>query len=106
VGNITTPDVRDMYTVTITAPGVYIFETSGVVGSCGLGIELDTFLSVTSSAGANIGSNDNFTSAASRLCSRVTATLQPGLYYVTVTGTGQNGFASHGRYRLEVRSGT
>jgi hypothetical protein len=106
VGNITTPDVRDVYSITITTPGMYTFETSGVVGTCGLGIELDTFLSVASAAGTTVGTNDNFSSATSRLCSRVSATLAAGIYYATVTGTGANGFASHGRYRLEVRAGS
>jgi subtilisin family serine protease len=105
VGNITPPDARDVYSVTIATPGVYVFETSGVVGGCGLGIELDTFLSVANAAGVVIGSNDNFSSAASRRCSRVSATLQPGLYYVTVAPTAANTGASRGRYRLEVRAG-
>jgi hypothetical protein len=105
-GNITLPDVRDLFRVTIATAGVYTVETSGLVGSCGLGIELDTFITLTSSAGAVIGSNDNFTSTTSRLCSRIQMTLQPGIYYVTVSGTAANGFADHGRYRLEVRSGT
>ncbi len=102
-GNITTPDVRDVYSVTIPVNGTYVFETSGLVGSCGFGIELDTFISVASAAGAQIGSNDNFTSATGRFCSRVQATLTPGIYYVTVSGIGASGLADHGRYRLEVR---
>ena len=106
VGNITTPDTHDVYSVTIATPGLYTFETSGLVGSCGEGIELDTFLSVVSATGAAIGSSDNFTSATSRLCSRVQATLNAGVYYITVTGTSANGFASRGRYRLEVRAGS
>jgi Subtilase family len=105
VGSITTPDVRDVYSVNIPAAGTYTFETSGLVGSCGLGIELDTFLQVTSQAGTSVGSNDNFNAPTGRFCSRVQAQLTPGIYYVTVTGTGASGLASHGRYRLEVRSG-
>ena len=105
-GNITLPDVRDVYRVTVATAGVYIFETSGVVGSCGYGIELDTSLSLASSTGPNIATNDNFSSTTSRWCSRIQATLQPGTYYVTVSGTAGNGFADHGRYRLEVRSGS
>ena len=104
-GNITTPDVRDMYSVTITTAGMYTFETSGWVGSCGEGIELDTVLSVSTVSGQVVGSNDNFTSSMSQYCSRVSATLTPGIYYATVTGTGRNGLASHGRYRLAVRAG-
>jgi hypothetical protein len=105
-GNITTPDVSDVYRVTIATAGAYTFETSGLVGSCGLGIELDTVLRLANSTGTSLATNDNFTSSTSRLCSRIQSTLQPGTYYVTVTGTAASGFANHGRYRLEVRSGS
>jgi hypothetical protein len=105
-GNITTPDVKDVYAVTIPAAGTYVFETSGLVGSCGFGIELDTFISVATSTGTTVGFNDNFTSSTARYCSRVQASLTPGTYYVTVSGIEASGLASHGRYRLEVRSGS
>jgi subtilisin family serine protease len=105
VGSITPPDTRDVYAVTIPTAGQYTFETSGLVGSCGLGIELDTFLQVASASGTSVGTSDNFASATSRFCSRVQATLTPGIYYVTVTGTGAAGLSPVGRYRLEVRSG-
>jgi len=105
-GGITTPDVRDVYSVTIPTAGTYTFETSGLVGSCGLGIELDTFLTLSTAAGTNIGTNNDFPSATGRYCSRIQATLAPGIYYIAVTGTPANGLSSHGRYRLEVRSGT
>lgn len=105
-GNITTPDVRDVYAVTIPTAGTYTFETSGLVGSCGLGIELDTFLTLSSAAGTNIGANNDFPSATGLYCSRIQATLTPGIVYIAVTGTPANGLASHGRYRLEVRAGT
>ena len=106
VGSITTPDVRDVYVVNITTPGVYTFETSGLVGSCGLGVELDTFLSVSSQAGAVVASNDNFSSTTSRFCSRVQPNLTAGIYYITVTGSSASGLSSHGRYRLQIRTGT
>jgi hypothetical protein len=105
-GAITTPDVRDVYSVTIPTAGTYTFETSGLVGSCGLGIELDTFLTLSSAAGTNVGSNNDFVSPTGRFCSRIQAPLTPGIYYISVTGTGASGLASHGRYRLEVRSGS
>jgi subtilisin family serine protease len=106
VGNITTPDTRDVYSVVISTAGVYTFETSGLVGSCGMGVELDTFMSIQSQAGASLGQNNDFTSSTGRFCSRMQPTLQPGIYYVTITGTGSNGLASHGRYRLQVRAGS
>ncbi len=104
IGAITPPDVADVYSVTIPVAGSYTFETSGLVGSCGLGIELDTFLRVASQAGTVVGSNDNFPSV--HFCSHVTAQLTPGIYYVTVTGSSASGLSSHGRYRLEVRAGS
>jgi hypothetical protein len=106
VGNITPPDSRDMYKVMITTAGTYTFETSGLLGSCGLGIELNTFLTLSSSTGASLGTNDNFSSATSVGCSRLQSTLQPGTYYVTVSVGSSRTLADHGRYRLEVRSGT
>ncbi|HXT15757.1 MAG TPA: S8 family serine peptidase [Gemmatimonadaceae bacterium] len=105
VGTITTPDVRDMYAVQIPTLGTYTFETSGLVGACGLGIELDTFLSLSSSAGTVVATNDNFTSPTAQRCSRIQTTLGPGIYYVSVTAASGTRFATHGRYRLEVRSG-
>jgi hypothetical protein len=108
-GQITTPDTKDVYTVTIPTAGTYTFETSGVVGACGLGLELDTSISVQSSTGVTVGSNDNFSaSTTSPFCSRVQATLTPGVYSVTVTASTRafNNFTSaRGRYRLEVRAG-
>ena len=105
IGSITPPDVRDVYSVTIATPGTYTFETSGVVGTCGLGVELDTFIQVASSTGTAVGSNDNFPTPTGRFCSRVQATLVAGVYYVTVGFNPATPLAWHGRYRLEVRSG-
>jgi hypothetical protein len=36
----------------------------------------------------------------------VQAQLQSGIYYITISGSFSSGLADHGRYRLEVRSGT
>jgi hypothetical protein len=106
VGNITPPDVRDVYSVTITTPGTYTFETSGLVGTCGGGLELDTFLSLSSQTGTVIGNSDNFNSATGHLCSRIQTTLTPGTYYITVTPSAGTVWSNHGRYRLQVRTGT
>ena len=78
VGNITTPDTRDVYSIVISTAGVYTFETTGLVGSCGMGVELDTFMSIQTQAGTSIGTNNDFTSATGRFCSRLQPTLQPG----------------------------
>ena len=72
-----------------------------------MGIELDTFLSVATQAGTVVGTNDNFSSTTSRFCSRVQASLTAGIYYITVTAsTSGSAVNTHGRYRLQVRSGT
>lgn len=105
IGTITPPDVRDVYSVTIATPGTYTFETSGVVGTCGLGVELDTFIQVASVSGAAVGSNDNSPSPTGRFCSRVQTPLVAGVYYVTVGFNPASPLATHGRYRLEVRAG-
>ena len=107
-GTITTPDSRDVYTVTVPSGGTYIVETSGVLGTCGFGLELDTFVSVANASGSIVGTNDNFSSITSRYCSRLQTTLTPGTYTITVTASPNARFignASHGRYRLEVRLG-
>jgi subtilisin family serine protease len=104
-GTIVTPDVRDVYAVTIPTGGTYTFETSGVVGTCGFGLELDTILQVVTAAGTSVGTSNDVTTATGRFCSRVSATLTPGIYYATVSGATFAGVLSHGRYRLEVRSG-
>jgi subtilisin family serine protease len=105
VGNITTPDVSDTYSVLISTNGIYTFETTGLVGSCGLGVELDTFITLRDQTGTTLGTNNDFTSATSLFCSRLRANVSAGVYYITVRGTTANGLASHGRYRLQVRSG-
>jgi subtilisin family serine protease len=102
-GTLTPPDLLDMYVVKIPADGVYTIETSGLVGTCGLGVELDTYISVTRPDGSIVGTNDNFISPTGRFCSRVQASLSPGLYYIGVQAVTTSGMADHGRYRLEVR---
>lgn len=105
IGNITAPDTRDVYAVTIPVAGTYTIETSGVLGTCGWGIEIDTFMSLTNAGGTLAGLSDNFISVTSDKCSQIRTTLQPGIYYITVVGTGSSGLSAHGRYRIEVRTG-
>lgn len=106
IGVITPPDTRDVYSVSIATPGTYTFETSGVVGSCGLGVELDTFIQIASVGGTIVGTNDNFVSPTGRFCSRIQASLTAGVYFVTVGFNPASPLATNGRYRLEVRAGT
>jgi subtilisin family serine protease len=106
VGQIAAPDVTDEYRVVIPASGSYTFETSGVLGACGWGIELDTRLDLLESDGTALASNDNSGLATGPQCSRITAALAPGTYYVVVSGSTANGLASQGRYRLQIRTGS
>ncbi|MDE3173445.1 MAG: S8 family serine peptidase, partial [Gemmatimonadota bacterium] len=104
VGQINPPDTADYYRVLIPAAGTYTFETSGVMGACGWGLELDTDLQLFG-AGQTVASNDNSGATTGPFCSRITSALSPGTYYVAVTGSAGNGLADHGRYRLQVRAG-
>jgi hypothetical protein len=109
-GSLTTPDVRDVYQVQVPVAGKYVFETSGLVGSCGFGLEVDTFLSVVNNTGASMGTNNDVDIGnQSHFCSRVSVTLTPGIYYVTVSVSPLAAFSqlsNFGRYRLEVRFGS
>jgi hypothetical protein len=103
IGTITSPDQQDVFSVQIPKAGTYVFETSGVTGACGWGIEVDTYLSVTSATNALVGENDDFESATSSACSRIEASLPAGQYYLSVRAAAKD-LATRGRYRLEVRS--
>jgi subtilisin family serine protease len=114
-GAIGTPSGVETYAVTIPSAGVYSFETSGAIGSCGFALELNTALIVTDANGNLVGSNDNTSSTSGhlmfpgQLCSYVSAQLSPGTYTVEVrAGEGSAGSGdlyNPGTYRLQVRSG-
>jgi subtilisin family serine protease len=115
-GALGTPSAVETYAVTIPTAGVYSFETSGAIGSCGFALELNTAISVTDAHGTLVGSNDNTSSTTGhmsfpgQLCSYVSAQLSTGTYTVEVSsGGGSAGGAdlfNPGTYRLQVRSGT
>jgi len=101
-----TPDNVLAYDVTIPTAGVYTFETSGAIGSCGFAVELNTKLSLTNASNTVIGTNDNTSTNAMTFpgvaCSYLSLMLQPGTYTVRVSsGVGFNA----GTFRLHVRSG-
>ena len=102
------------YQVTVPTAGVYTFETSGAIGSCGFALEMNTLITVLNSSSAVVGTNDNTSSATGLMtfpgtrCSYVSATLQPGTYTVQVTGgfsVGGSADFNPGTFRLHVRSG-
>jgi hypothetical protein len=114
-GALGTPSAVETYAVTIPTSGVYSFETSGAIGSCGFALELNTAITVTDAHGTLVGSNDNTSSTTGhmtfpgQLCSYVSAQLSPGTYTIEVkAGSGSAGGAdlfNPGTYRLQVRSG-
>ena len=101
LGTISSPssDV-DLSRVTIPQSGVYTVETSAVDGACGFGLEEDTVLGLYDASGALLLSNDDIVAGPTlNLCSRITANLSAGTYYVAVTGY------LGGRYRVQARAG-
>ena len=100
-GSISNPSTDlDAYRVKIPQAGTYTFETSGWNGACGFALEENTVMSLYASTGATLASNDDIDPARYNYCSRITASLSPGTYYVGIAGY-------YGRrYRLQARAGT
>jgi len=94
-----TSDV-DVVRVLIAQSGTYTFETSAQNGACGFALEANTELALENASGIVIASNDDINGAALNYCSRITATLAPGTYYIVVSGW------TAGRYRLAARAGS
>jgi hypothetical protein len=106
MGYLGIADPGDVFRVDIPVAGSYVFETSGVLGSCGFGLELDTILNLYDGTGAPLATNDDAaypaTSYPGTYCSLVARQLQPGTYYIQVSGYS----LSTGSYVLHVRSGS
>lgn len=75
---------QDFYAVRVPQTGTYTFETQGFRGECGLALGSDTVLELLDSGGLLLGSNDDIDTDNLRHCSRVTATLEPGIYYLRI----------------------
>jgi len=99
-GNIANSSTdQDVYRILIPQAGQYSFQTSGLIGACGFALEEDTVLGLYDATGSLITSNDDIDTANLNYCSRITATLSAGVYYVGVFGyTG-------GNYKLQARLG-
>lgn len=111
VGQITATDGPGLYSVVVPTAGTYYFEAAGVLGACGLGIELNTRLELLDATGAVLSTSDNIgppsTSnplglAAQTACSVIgRSDLTPGTtYYLRVSGSSAT---STGQYRIWVR---
>jgi subtilisin family serine protease len=92
---------RDIYRVRVPAAGLYTFETHGIFGFCGWGLEVDTIMDVYASGGQLLITQDDFDADRDRFCSRVSLQLQPGVYFVHVRGFG----SATGQYGVSVRAG-
>jgi serine protease len=95
-GSLTDADVS---LVRIPTDGQYTFETSAVDGACGFALGEDTILELYDVSGTLLAQNDDIDVANLDFCSRITATLTAGTYYIAVWGwNGQP-------YRVEARQG-
>ncbi len=92
---------RDIYRVRVPEAGRYTFETHGLFGFCGWGLEVDTIMDVYNAGGQLLITQDDFDAARDRYCSRVTLELGPGVYFVHVRGFG----SATGQYGVSVREG-
>lgn len=100
-GMISPANDRDVFRVRVPAAELYIFETHGIHGLCGWGLEVDTVLEVYTSGGQLLASQDDVDPSRDRRCSRVSLQLQAGVYYVHVRGFGME----TGQYGVSVRVG-
>jgi subtilisin family serine protease len=111
VGQITATDGPGVFSFVVPAPGTYYFEAAGVLGSCGLGVELNTKLELLDTNGTVLAASDNIGPpsasnplglAAQTQCSVIARSdLTAGTtYYLRVSGSAAT---STGQYRLWVR---
>lgn len=106
VGQITATDGPAMYVVQLPTAGTYYFEASGVLGSCGFGIELNTLMEVLDATGASLATSDNAGLPGGSFCSALSGQLPAGTYYVKVSGAPPSSGAptvQTGQYRVWVR---
>ncbi|HXE60620.1 MAG TPA: S8 family serine peptidase [Gemmatimonadaceae bacterium] len=111
-GSIGASSTTDYYRVLVPTAGPYTVETSGVLGACGLALELNTTLTLSDANNATVAANDNSSYLGATgmtfpgtSCSKITATLAPGAYTIAV-GWSANPAPNPGSYRLQVRSGS
>jgi subtilisin family serine protease len=102
INNVASNGTGDYYVVQIPHAATYYFETGGVLGSCGNGLELDTVLQLYNSAFTQLASNDDTTLPGSLYCSAISLALTPGTYYLRVS-VSPAASAPNGQYRIWVR---
>jgi len=107
IDQVTSSDPIATYTIQIPRAATYVFETSGVLGTCGLGLELDTSIELYDSTQTLKAKNDNVASPSGVFCSQISTALTPGAYYLRVfqspAAAGAAG-AAGGQFRVGVWS--
>jgi hypothetical protein len=106
VGQITATDQPAYYVVTFPTSGTHYLEVSGVLGSCGFGIELNPLLELFDSNGALLAFSDNAGLPGGSYCAAISGQPQPGTYYLRVSGAAPSTSAptaTTGQYRVWVR---
>lgn len=91
----------DVYRALLPTSGLYTFETAALDGACGFALEEDTILQLYNSAGTLLLESDDINAGAFNYCSRITATLTAGAYYVAI-----GGYQGASRYAVMARSGS
>ena len=105
---LTGTDQVDWYQVLIPSSGVHTFETAGWFGDrCSFALDLNTTLDLLDSGLSTVATSVDIDAPNNDFCSRITATLAPGTYYLRVTPGSFFGFGLHsGRYVVWARAGT
>jgi hypothetical protein len=106
-GSLSATDVTDYYRVQVPVAGTYSFETSGFAGAfCSFALDLNTTLELLDQGQGVIAGNVDIDSSNNNYCSRITAPLPSGTYYLRVTRGDFFGTGLHtGRYILQARTG-
>ena len=104
IDQVTTTDPIATFVVQIPKAATYTFETSGVLGTCGLALELDTSIELYDSTQTLKAKNDNTPLPTSALCSQIATALTPGTYYIRVfQSTAAAAGSLGGQFRIAVR---
>ncbi len=106
-GTLGGTDPIDYYRVEIPTAGTYSFETAGWSGNfCSYALDVNTTLTLLDQSQQQVASSVDINSAGNNFCSKITTSLTPGSYYLTVAPGDFFGTGLHsGRYILTARSG-
>jgi subtilisin family serine protease len=105
VDYVTVADPVATYVFQAPRAGTYIIETTGVLGTCGLGLELDSSIELYDGTQVLKTSNDDTTFPGSVLCSQISASLTPGTYYIRAfQSTRAVSGSAGGQFRIAIRT--